>query len=441
MILDQNYQPMFLYARDFVERAGRFSMPFGIALEREKGCVKRYNTVINGSDIQASVHYIERVVKTMLWAYGGFKLTLRGNATVCEAIKLAFSEKGARAFDIKMMEDVYLKPFKVVIAKDKLPEEKENPIKVAGALNGCRIGFDAGGSDRKVTAVQDGSLKFMEEVVWHPKLSADPQYHIDGIMESINSAKAHLPRVDGIGVSTAGIVVDDEIRVASLFRKVPPSQFKAKIIPIYKDLKKAFGCPVKVANDGDVAALAGAAELKCGNVLGIAMGTSLAAGYIDGDGNIRGYINELAFAPADAVGDESLDEWSGDKGTGCMYMSQDAVIRLMKMAKIRFDETLSPAEKLRVAQNLVSGGDGKAEVVFSRMGEYFAYSILWFAEFYKIDKVLLLGRVASGKGGEVLLESAEKVLHKYESKIKIVLPDEKSRRLGQAYTAASLVKI
>jgi predicted NBD/HSP70 family sugar kinase len=243
---------------------------------------------------------------------------------------------------------------------------------------------------------------------------------------------------DGIGVSTAGIVIDNEVRVASLFRLVPEELYPERILPIYKNLAKKYHCPVKVANDGDVAALSGAFQTGEGRMLGTAMGTSLAGGYIDKNMSIPGYLNELAFVPVDANPDAAADEWSGDKGVGSVYHSQDGVIRLAKEAGIELKESATPAEKLKEIQSLANAGDKRAQEIFVRMGDYYGYSLLWFAVFYDIKNVVFLGRVASGKGGERILERAKEILAAEKSAINIILPDEMSRRLGQSYTAAGL---
>ena len=89
-------------------------------------------------------------------------------------------------------------------------------------------------------------------------------------------------------------------------------------------VRDTFGdIPFSVCNDGDVSALAGAMSLEDNNVLGIAMGTSEAVGYVDDKGNITGWLNELAFMPVDVDPDAMEDEWSGDIGCGVKYFSQD----------------------------------------------------------------------------------------------------------------------
>ena len=243
-------------------------------------------------------------------------------------------------------------------------------------LGGCRIGFDAGGSDRKVSAVIDGEPVFSEEVVWFPKTTADPDYHYEGIVSALKSAAAHMPRVDAVGVSSAGIYIENRTMVASLFLKVPKDLFDAKVKDIYiRAIKDTFGdVPYVVANDGDVSALAGAMSLEENNILGIAMGTSEAVGYVDQNGNITGWLNELAFAPVDVSPSAMEDEWSGDIGCGVKYFSQDSVIKLAPAAGINLSADLSPAEKLKEVQKLMEVPGSPAEAIYRSIGVYLGHS-------------------------------------------------------------------
>lgn len=442
--LNEKYYPMYLYAKEFCEGAERAgARPVIIALERGEGEAEHYATVLyNEGHERENFRYAERIVKFMLWAYGGYKFYIWGaDEALVEELRECYSDKGARKFDVDFMEQVYLTrtEFARVENAEDLPAAGIRAERSSPVASGKRIGFDAGGSDRKVTACIDGKVVYEKETIWYPKLQSDPEYHRMGIEDSIDNALAALGgEVEAIGVSTAGIVVDGEIRVASLFRKVPQEIYREKVFPIYKNLAKKYGCPVKVANDGDVAALAGAFGLGKGKVLGIAMGTSLAGGFVDGDMRIRGYLNELAFAPVDADPEAQADEWSGDIGVGGNYHSQDAVIRLAPEAGIELTPDASPAEKLKEVQKLAEAGDERAIAIFTRLGDYAAYTLMWFRNFYDFDTAIVLGRVASGKGGDVLIARARTLLAELGSDIAVELPDEMSRRLGQSYTATQL---
>ena len=138
---------------------------------------------------------------------------------------------------------------------------------------------------------------------------------------------------------------------------------------------------MEIINDGEITALAGSTSLEANSVLGIAMGSSEAGGYINKDGNITGWLNELAFAPIDFNTEALVDEWSADRGCGVQYFSQVAVIRLAKKAGIVFDEKQTPAGKLKFVQILMNKGDDRAKKVFETIGCYLGYGIAYYADF------------------------------------------------------------
>ena len=451
-ILDPQFRPMALETRSFnADVAKAASQKIAISIVRNEGYTEsiQLNVFADGVDDARNCAYIERIVKTLLWAYGGYKIYISGSRAIFNHIRAAYTETGLRAFDKDFMESVYEHPFEVIFVEnpEDAPKTKRSASATGRHLDGCRIGFDAGGSDRKVSAVIDGETVYSEEVIWYPKLNADPEYQYQGILESMKTAASKMPRVDAIGVSSAGVYVDNKIMVASLFIKVPKDQFEKRVKTMYLDVAKEIGenIPIEVANDGDVTALAGAMDLNANCVLGIAMGTSEAGGYVDEDGNITGWLNELAFVPVDACPDSMVDEWSGDFGCGVKYFSQDAVIKLAPAAGIELDESLSPAEKLKVVQKLMAEGDERAAKIYDTIGVYFGYAIAYYAQFYKIEHVLVMGRVTSGEGGVLLLNRAREVLDvefpELAKQIELRIPDESSRRVGQSIAAASLPEI
>ena len=450
-ILDPQFRPAAVVIAEFkkaVAEAG--GTPLVIAVERNKGYVSTFAIDVfkdNTGHDEENYEVIERLVKTLLWIYGGYKVTIAGSKKIYEGIAAAYCTGGARQFDADFMARVYEAPFEVLYCENAADAPKENmaAAPVGRHLDGCRIGFDAGGSDRKVSAVIDGESVYSEEVVWFPKLQSDPDYHYQGILEAMKTAASKMPRVDAIGVSSAGVYIDNKIMVASLFLKVSDEDFEKKVKTMYLDVAKEIGedIPIEVANDGDVTALAGAMDLNDNKVLGIAMGTSEAAGYVDGNGNITGWLNELAFVPIDFCKDAIVDPWAGDYGTGAMYFCQEGVIKLSPAAGIELDPALSPAEKLKVVQGLMAEGDERAAKIYETLGVYFGYSIAYYAMFYDIKHLIIMGRATSGDGGTILLDNAKKVLaEEYpELDINLYIPDEKSRRVGQSVAAASLPKI
>lgn len=388
---------------------------------------------------------VERVIQFLLWQKGGTVIYVAGAAEIGAAIAKNYSKEGKGAFTNDIMSRFFLAPLEVkVCAIEEIPAAKESALHLGRHLEGCRIGFDLGGSDRKCAAVIDGEVVFSDEVVWDPYFETDPDYHFKGVCDSLKLAAAHLPRVDAIGGSAAGIYVDNEPRVASLFRGVPLELYESKVRPIFKRVMEEWkGIPFVVINDGEVTALAGAMSLNDSPVLGIAMGTSQAGGYCAPDGGITDWLNELAFAPVDYRDDAPVDEWSGDAGCGVQYFSQQAVARLIPAAGIELPEQGMPFPKqLEFVQELMANGDQRAANIYETLGVYFGYSLAWYAEFYEIKHMLLLGRVTSGAGGDLMISVAEDVLAKefphLREQIKISMPDEKMKRHGQAIAAASL---
>ena len=380
--LDPEFFPVLRFNQAFLRTAQK---PMSVAVERDRGQVAVCNTRIHGTPewFEADCYYMDRLVKSLLWMKGGWKVYVAGDEAIGKYLQQTYSLTGARAFDADFMAGVYERPFEVVLC-DQVPAEHDVSQAIGRHMDGCRIGFDAGGSDRKVSAVVDGETVFSEEVVWFPKVTADPQYHYDGIVSALKAAAEHMPRVDAVGVSSAGVYINDRTMVASLFLKVPKDEFDAKVKDIFiRAITDTFGdVPYAVCNDGDVSALAGAMGLEDNSVLGIAMGTSEAVGYVDEKGNITGWLNELAFMPVDVNGDAMRDEWSGDIGCGVKYFSQDAVIKLAPRAGIQLDEALSPAEKLKVVQQLMEAGDDRAAAVYRSIGVYLGHTLAYSQDGY-----------------------------------------------------------
>ena len=404
-LLDGSFLPFGVWAKAFLDGAER---PFKVALERGSGHVSVFSSCLRGEEYaEANLRYMERTVKFLLWSVGGWRVTICGCAETAEKLRSIYCAGGERDFDFNFEFDVFERPFELVLCEERdFPQENEQARSVGGHLKGCRIGFDAGGSDRKVSAVM---------------------------------------RVDAIGVSSAGVFVGNSPMVSSLFLKVPRER-REEVKSVYDRAAKEIGdVPIVVANDGDVTALAGAMSLSSGAVMGIAMGTSEAAGYVTPEGKIPGWFNELAFAPVDLQRDAPQDEWSHDFGVGCKYFSQDAVIRLAPRAGIGLPDELSPAEKLKAVQKLAEEGHEGARKIFVTIGCYLAHTLSLYASFYDLRYLLVLGRVASGVGGDLLIEECNRVLREeypeLAEKVTVMLPDEKARRVGQSIAAASLPEV
>lgn len=443
-VLDDEFVPFGVWMKEYLKGA---DVPIAVAVEREDGLVSVRESFIRGPEFfDANLRYVERLIKFELWSIGGFRVYVTGCDDIAKMLSDMYAPWGSRAFDYGFVGDVYEKPLEVLaVSRDDFPAANESAKAIGGHMDGCRIGFDAGGSDRKVSAVIDGESVYSEEVVWFPKVTEDPSYHFDEIVTAFKTAASKMPRVDAIGVSSAGTFVGNSPMVASLFIKVPRNR-REEVKSIYDRAAAEIGdVPIVVANDGDVTALAGAMSTGEGSILGIAMGTSEAVGYVDADQNVLGWINELAFAPVDLSPCALQDEWSGDLGVGCKYFSQDCVIKLAPKAGIELDPELSPAEKLKVVQGLASEGHEGALDIFRSIGVYLAHTLVLYASFYEIKTLLVLGRVTSGVGGDLIVSECNRVLGEeypeLAGKMNVTLPDEKMRRVGQSVAAASLPEL
>ena len=428
-------------------RSSGHAVPLVIGMERGGQAISVYRTECfeeSAPSAALNLPFAERVVKMLLWQRGGWRVIVGGPPSVGEHIRRVYSREGARAFDADFMGGIYEHPFTVEITEaDRVPPAHEDTVRLGGHLEGCRIGFDLGASDRKVAAVKDGEPVYTEEVVWDPRNATDPSYHFNQINAALESAAQHLPHVDAVGGSAAGVYIDNRPRVGSLYRGIPKPLFDTRIRNLFMDLKQAWGgIPFDVVNDGEVTALAGAMSLHDAAVLGVALGSSEAGGYVTPTGELTTWLNELAFCPVDYDPDAPVDEWSGDRGVGANYFSQQAVFRLAPQAGITLDSKLGLADKLKSVQELLAQGDERARLIFETIGCYVGYGVAHYADFYELRHVLILGRVTSGEGGSIILNNARQVLQKefpeLAAKLALDLPDESSRRVGQAVAAASL---
>jgi predicted NBD/HSP70 family sugar kinase len=447
-VLDPAFRPAVLAARGFraLVASTPLPVPVGLAVEQADGSVFRFEIEVL-PDVHpqagANARYVERFVKFLLWSRGGWRVHVDGPVALTQALAAHYAGTPAGRFDAHLVgERMFDHPLEIV-ATQALPEARSQTKPLGRHLEGCRIGFDLGGSDRKVAAVIDGKVAFSEETVWDPYHKPDPQYHFDGIMDSLQKAAAHLPRVDAIGGSAAGVYVNNRVKAGSLFRGVPPAVFDSRVRDLFLEIRRVWGdIPFEVVNDGEVTALAGSMSLGVNAILGIALGTSTAAGYVTPEGNITSWLDELAFVPVDLNPGGPVDEWSGDYGVGSQYFSQQCVGRLMPIAGIDAPPDTPLPEKLKLVQSLMAQGDYRARKIYETLGTYLGYGIAHFADFYDLQHVLVLGRVTSGTGGDFIVDGARAVLREefpeLAARIRIHVPDEHDKRHGQAIAAASL---
>jgi predicted NBD/HSP70 family sugar kinase len=449
--LHPSFRPAVLANRAFQQQVSGCANPVTVclALEQTGENVSQFQTqVFPAAHPQSAGNftYLERIAKFLIWSRGGFRIHFDGPGPIAEKLAAHYRETPAGKFDENLVGARMFDHPLVVVHTSVPPPECHSATALGRHLDGCRIGFDLGGSDRKVAALIEGKVVFSEETVWDPYFQPDPQYHFDGIMDSLKRAAAHLPRVDAIGGSAAGIYVNNRVKASSLFRGVPSDVFERRVRDLFLEIRRAWNnVPFDVMNDGEVTALAGSMALGKNRVLGLSLGTSTAGGYVDTEGNITSWINELAFVPIDYHPTAPVDEWSGDYGCAVQYFSQQAVARLLAPAGVEVDPKLPLPEKLKHVQKLMDQGDPRARKIYDTLGIYLGYAVAHFADFYELENVLILGRVTSGPGGDVIIAAAKNVLAAEFpdlcEKIAFHIPDEKQKRHGQAVAAASLPKL
>ncbi len=450
--LEPGFRPLVLERRAFcasVRASGRV-VPLKLAVTTPSGQTLVFDTVVYGdpdaNEAAANFRHAERIVKSLLWIGGGSRIVVAGSDELAKQLAEAYSPGGARAFDYASMTKIYETPLAVesVSYKDA-PAASEPQNGLGRHFDGCRVGFDLGASDRKCAAMQDGKVVFSEEVVWNPSAQPDPAWHRAGINDSIRRAAAHLPRVDAIGGSAAGVYINNRVRMASLFRSVPPERFEQEAAPVFELVRRDWnGIPFEVVNDGEAAALSASVQLGQNSILGVSFGSSMAGGYVNPAGCITGRLNELAFVPVDGSPSAPRDEWSGDFGCGVNYFSQQGVGRLAASAGLAFPADMPLPQVLLEVQAMAAQGDERARNIFRSIGTAFGYTVAGFSEFYPaIGTVVIMGRVTSGIGGDLIVREANRILAEVfpELETTVAAPDDSMRRHGQAVAAATLAVI
>lgn len=449
-VLEDGFLPASLWNRAYRSLVAKHG-----AKERLIVCFERNGIFIEGFETYVLPHispwrsmnikYVERLLKLHLWVKGGHTIHIDGNDDLARELGGIYSANGERSFDHLIMGYKILQRELTVrhsSLKD-IPLSAAHAVPIARSLDGCRIGFDLGGSDRKCAAVIDGKIVHSEEIAWRPYYEKDAEWHRREIVDSIQRAAAKLPRVDGIGGSAAGIYIDNRVCFASLFRSVDDESFDRHVRGMFIELAQEWnGIPFIVVNDGKVSALAASMMIDGGGLLGVSMGTSQATGYVAVDGRINDWLNDLSFSPIDYGERAPVDEWSGDRGCGVQYFSQQAVARLAPKAGIHLPDGMGFPERLSEVQLLVGKGDARAGLIFKSIGACLGYAIAHYSEIYEINHLMLFGRVVSGVCGDLILAEARDVLKaefpELEASIKFHVPDERMKRHGQAIAAASL---
>ena len=230
-VLEPEFKPAIVELREFFNEVNKYPNRehLIVSIERSGGYIyrKEFDILPEGVDDERNIFIVERIIKCILWVVGGYKIYLAGPHYIYKKIKEFYSPSGLREFDFHFMSTVFEREMEVEECNyDNIPKEKTSSIPVGGHLKGRRIGFDVGGSDIKVSAVVDGNVINSHEIVWLPKLNEDVNYHYDYFYSALKSAIDDLGGdVDAIGISAAGVIVENKPMVSSIFIKVPKVYF------------------------------------------------------------------------------------------------------------------------------------------------------------------------------------------------------------------------
>merc|ERR1712070_895990 len=460
--LDPNFSPVILGKKKYLAAAAGCADRLEWALPRADGCGRGGIPVFpdGHEDVEASIYLAGVLIQEMMWQRSGSALLLAGPPSVCEAVAADFREGGRYEFEIKSMPNVCGtpdRPFTVTVcgAAD-MPEARDTPQVCGKDANGCRLAFDLGKSDIKVVAVKDNEVVYSKETEWDVT-NPDPQYHYDAIIAAMRLGKDALPQVDAIGGSATGTVSGaNEATWCDIFPNVPPDVYKEKVVDIFVRIAKdlAGDVPLKVINDGEVTALAAVQKIGKGNVMGISLGSSEGGGYANEDGNLMGWINELCYIKLDMNPNAPSDPWTNcHRGISHMYLGQrGATKNAHKICEVPENQRYphpdmctikheNHAQVLKKIQEAMKENPDKASDLYKTCGVYLGYGLAQYVESYKIDHVMILGRVSKGAGGDLMLATAAEVL-KTEfpdlPPIQFHTADDHFKAVGQCIAAAAL---
>lgn len=415
-MIDERFIPLAKQLYEY-RKVAKDAKTVRITLFRVNG-VATHEEKFDGSELAFTL--IERIVKSMIWVYGGYKICINDEAV---AMRLKSVYENERKFDADFMSSVYAKPFEVVF-DETLYQACDEKIEIK-ETKGLKIGLDLGGTSVKASTVKDGEEIKSEVVSWKALDSNDIEYHYSFLCSVIEKMSVAGERVEGVGISTAGVVCNNELAISLLLRNVKRETYEN----LFARISQRFSLPVTVVNDGDVSAMCAQKE---GNVLGIALGTSEAGGYIN-DGYLSGRLNELAFVPF-CFYDGDVDEWSGDSGCGVNFISQHGVRTASKSLGYNFEGTDT---EVAYAVHAEAQNDENLAKTYDIIGEYLGWALLWYNEFYTLDTVCLAGGVMSGTFSGNIVKRASEILNAHGCKILVEKACE-GGRFAQSIQASKL---
>jgi len=471
--LDPDFSPLYLGKKQYLQATKNCTDKLKWALPRPGGCGRGELPVFpeGHKNCDASVYMASVLINNMMWERAAASLELSGPAWMTASMVAAYTTDGPCSFEVKNMPNACGTPdtpfgVTVVAAKD-LSKAKETPSKCGTEANGSRLAFDLGKSDIKVVVVKDNEVLYSKETEWDVT-NVDPDYHFNAIKAAMEIGKAELEKtgskIEAIGGSATGAIsANSEATWCDCFPNVPPDVYQEKVVNIFHRLRDALapGVPLKVINDGEVTALAAYSKLGGkGNILGISMGSSEGGGYANKDGDLLGWINELCFLKLDLNPEAPHDPWTKGTHSGIshMYLGQRGATKLAKAGGIEAPENqLWPhpdmctikhdnhAQCLKLIQKAMTdpAKEPQARKIYETVGVYLGYGLCQYLDHYRIDHLMILGRVSKGAGGDIMLEVAKSVLAKEKPKVKIEFhtADDHFKAVGQCIAAAALPEL
>jgi predicted NBD/HSP70 family sugar kinase len=474
--LDPGFAPVVLAKKKYREAAKDCKESVHWRLTRPDGCAAGELKVFPADDPRygASVILAGIMIQESIWRCGATSLKLCGPPQICNALQKAYSKGGTYEFEADVMPKAFGTPDKPFVVEymgdaglepkllDDLPKAKDTPQVCGKDAGGCRLAFDLGKSDIKTVAIKDGEVLDSMETEWDVT-NVDPEYHfkaiVDAMQATIERAKAKgFGDIQAVGGSATGTVSgDNEATWCDIFPNVPQDVYKEKVVDIFKRIAKevAGDVPLKVINDGEVTALAAVQKIGKGNVMGISMGSSEGGGYANEDGNLMGWINELCYMKLDMNPRAPTDPWTkgAHRGMSHMYLGQrGATKNAWKICEVPENYRYPHADMctikhedhskcLKLIQDAYKNNPDKAADLYKTCGVYLGYGLANYCEHYKIEHVMILGRVSKGDGGDLMLKTASEVLEKEFPelpKITFHTADDHFKAVGQCIAAAAL---
>ncbi len=481
--LEPGFLPVSLGDMAYLKEAEKNGFPVKIAYERENGLVARGDTFILPQDHPNADNNIEFLLDRITAGVvhnGAHTVWFDGPKGLGSMLQMEFidgpsepffGEDGSRKWvAIDLAGTSYDKPFEIkIVGRDDVPDQNETSAPLGGGLEGRRIGFDLGASDFKVSAFDGKECVFSHEFPWNPKSYTDPRHHHAMLLGGLMEAAAKLGyNVDAMGGSSAGVWVNNRLKIGSIARGVVAGKNGQDIRAAMDNLNEwlvdetggVLNVEPVIINDGNVTALAGHLFIPGANgVIGIAMGSDEAGGYAYPKGKMDTKLYEWAFWRIDRGKNAPVEEWSKLKGIGGMYFGQRAWNRLYVPAGISHEEVGGEnapiPDKLVKLQELVEKGDERAILIPKTIGIELGYSIMpYVRDCGEVSHVLVLGRCMRGKSGDIILEEADGVLKaefNESYKFQLFNPDAPSfaamvggetakrfKTLGQSMAAATL---